>query len=206
MRGGLECTAINNGYRCLSLAGAVGQGRHDYEVTAQDYEMNLAQEQGMFVFDNRSVSLDMAQPAQGSYTGTTDLYLELSDMTSGIKYVSIQGLDGACNISDYQALCSFSAGLANGRNTLLIETQDNAGNSDMISYTVYFDNTPPAIILKEYTVEIIEDSGLQSLLVNKVNYEISNCIRGSGKYVCPTEFQVLSAVAVDLAGNMASKQ
>ncbi len=206
-RTGDDCTESGMVYSCSFAASGLAQGDNSLAIEVSDMVGNRAEIMSRFVYDSKGIELAGLSPSQGSYSSSRRIVFRLVDTVSGIDPDSIYvtGVDfspDSCNISQKVIECGFDDyGLAEGKNTISIAAADNAGNSDTIGSSFYYDATPPEIIMKDYYFEAFDNVGIAAVRVNGRDFNVQQCSGDNRHYYCSTTEKIESVSVQDFAGN-----
>ena len=178
----------------------------NYNIYIQDYEGNSQTISNSFVYDNGFVQLIQFNPTENSYTNNNEVTFKLSDHVSGIKSILIDGIEisqNNCIINKNSYECNYVFNFNQGKNTIIIETVDNANNQKLITHSLYYDDISPIINRKDYSFEIIESSPISIIRVNGHNFDASGCSNKDHIKSCTYNEKINSIYVKDEAGNFA---
>jgi hypothetical protein len=201
---GDRCTRKMGTATCSFIALHLRQGQNVFEIQAIDLAGNLRKQSSAFTFDDTHVEGVLISP---TITRSNRVTFRLSDQTAGIDplQISTEGLTASdCNASLLSMTCSFIAPLMEGDNTIIVTTEDNAGNADDLLFPIILDVTPPQIYIRDAEFDIQEAHNLASIRVNEKNYPISQCSKSGESYSCPYSAAIRTILSEDVAGNVGS--
>jgi len=199
-----HCNQDKNNYLCSFTPENLIQGTVNFKIVVSDMEGNSNEILSNFIYDKTPVVLDTIIPEQNSYTNSDRIFFTLVDRESGISSVKIDDAelgDDICNKSRNMVICTYRTHPSSGNNIILIETVDEAGNYDILQNTFFYDNDPPEILIKDYSFEIREISGISKISVNEEDFKISGCSIEGLTYYCSSLEKINSIYAMDRAGN-----
>ena len=202
-----ECYGDISKVTCKISNPKLVQGENNIEILAKDIQGNPSRKKISFVYDTKGVTIKQAIPKANTYTNKNKIYFMLTDKTSGIDNVNIDGKpfnELECNKTSSELECLYHPTLYQGKNSIIIDSKDLAGNVNLLTYSIYYDTIPPELTITQYNLKIVETSGLEFVKINNMNYNIENCTKSDTTYLCQSENKINSASAKDLAGNLAS--
>jgi hypothetical protein len=207
---------------------ALAQGQHNVSASIQDNAGNTGQATALFQVDTTAPSLQIQQPATGSYQGTTtpQIVLAYSDNfslnTASLK-ITDNGNDITTSFSKTTTGASASPSLSQGGHEIVATLNDQAGNPAQARVSFNVDTTPPTIKIVhpspgskhgssdlEYQIQYGDDQAidLNSLVVTVDGNLIAVTPAATGVSgtvtLANSASHVLSATIKDKAGNPAS--
>jgi hypothetical protein len=133
---------------------ALSVGPHTIAASIQDNAGNTAHATSSFQVDLTPPTMQILQPAAGSYLNTTTPQIQLaySDnvaVNTGSLHVTVNGVDVSSQFSRTAtgASATLSAPLAQGGNNIVATISDTAGNQTTASTVFNVDTTPPTITI-----------------------------------------------------------
>ena len=191
----MDCIENGQSYECNFLGNDLDQGTIHYNIFIQDFEGNSKKVSNNFVYDNGFIELTEFNPTLNSYTNNLKVTFKLFDQVSGIKSILIDENEitqNNCIITQNTYDCNYIFNFNQGKNTIIIETIDNANNLKLITHSLYFDDLPPVINSNEYSIEISDTSPISKIRINNhLTY-------------CSSKEKINSIYVEDKAGNFAS--
>ena len=149
---GISSTAVTNGYDCtFTPASPMGDGPHTVTIDVSDNDGNAAtQATTSFTVDTVPPVLNITYPTEGLVTATASLTIQgaTNDSTSSpvTVTVSLNSVDQGSVTVDSSGNFTKTVTLAEGANTIIITSTDQAGRSTSVTRHVTLDTSTPEFV------------------------------------------------------------
>ena len=203
-----DCYTKNKAYIC-SFSFYAKEGMNTLFISVADEEGHMSETKKKFIYDTERPKLRPIYPENSSYINTRNIHMMIEDENILDSVFSSMVTIEDCKESKSGLDCQKdNVNLTEGKNTIVINATDKAGNTMHTTLEFTYDITRPTIEITDKGFILSDNFKLRndSLLLNRQKYSMSNCYPISGRYHCRYSGWIQEISITDMAGNIMSKE